>query len=231
MTRWIVRWAGLTLGTLGMAILIGLGILYYNVGKFADYWQGRGNKQGDFLYVALGDSAAQGIGASQPQNGYVGLIADSIGRKTGRTVRVVNLSVTGATLEDALRSQTPKLADFTPDLVTAEIGANDMGKFDSTKFATEYELFLQSLPPARSVVSNMPYFGTRPQPNANAAAANAIIYDKTKRYGVPMADLYGSLRTRQSPLIYASDLFHPNNRGYQIWYDAFWPQVEPLLAI
>ena len=43
------------------------------------HWRGRGKAQaGSLLYVALGDSAALGIGASSPAAGYVGILADAI---------------------------------------------------------------------------------------------------------------------------------------------------------
>ncbi len=225
----IVRWSGAVLAVLVISELVGLGILRHNISSFANYWRGRANQPGDFIYVALGDSAAQGLGASKPQHGYVGLIADSIQRQTGRTVRVINLSVTGAKLEDALRLQAPKLADYTPDLVTVEIGANNMGTFNKADFSVKYNKFLGTLPPGRSVVSDMPYFGTRPQYNDNAQGANAIIHGQAKAYAIPVANLYGSLQDRQTPFIYASDFFHPNDRGYRIWYDAFWPEVEATL--
>jgi acyl-CoA thioesterase-1 len=230
MMRKIARVTALTLAVLIVSELIGLSLLRHNVANYAAYWRGRAEQPGEFVYVAIGDSAAQGVGASQPRNGYIGLIAGSIERKTGRKVQVVNLSVTGAKLDDALKHQIPKIANYKPNLVTAEIGANDMGSFDSKAFAVNYDRFLHALPAGSSVVSNMPYFGTRPQVQDNARAANQIIQRQTKQHNIPMADLYGNLQGKQSPLIYASDWFHPNDRGYKVWYEAFWPQVEGLLT-
>ncbi len=60
------------------------------------WWREHAKTEGDLLYVALGDSTAQGIGASRPGNGYVGILADRIRALSGRTVRTVNLSVSGA---------------------------------------------------------------------------------------------------------------------------------------
>ena len=172
MIRKLLLAAAIVAGTLVMCELIGLAILYSSVNRYQDYWKGRANRPGDFIYVAVGDSAAQGIGASQPQNGYVGRLARHIEMQTGRKVRVINLSLTGATLDDALRDQAPKLADYDADLVTVEIGANDMGTYDKSAFGGKYEKLLQALPPGSSVVSDMPYFGTRP-PQYNRNAENA----------------------------------------------------------
>jgi acyl-CoA thioesterase I len=209
---------------------IGLLILHASVQDYADYWYGRANQPGDFVYVALGDSAAQGIGASQPEKSYVSLLADRIHQATGRQVRVINLSKTGATLQDALRQQIPQLANIEPDLVTAEIGANDMKHYNPGQFRDDYERFIQSLPPGRSVVSDMPYFGGRPNLNRNAVDASSTIHQLGAAYNVPIAELYDTLRVSQSPLIYASDLFHPNNRGYHLWGQAFWATTAPQLV-
>ena len=64
------------------------------------WWREQAKVDGDLLYVALGDSTAQGIGASRPVNGYVGILADRIRALSGRTVRTVNLSVSGARVAD-----------------------------------------------------------------------------------------------------------------------------------
>jgi acyl-CoA thioesterase-1 len=209
---------------------IGLLMLHWSVNDYANYWRGRANEQGDFLYVALGDSAAQGIGASKPENGYVGRLAANIEQTTGRKVRIINLSRTGATLEDVLRDQAPELATIEPDLVSVEIGANDMKHYNPEQFRQGYERFVQSLPPGKSVIADMPYFGSRPNLNRNARDASRTIHQLGQQYQLPVANLYTSLESRQSPWIYASDLFHPNNRGYRIWEEAFWTAVKPQLV-
>lgn len=229
MVRTVCKYFFLGLLVLAISQLVGVAILRYNVSSFAEYWRGRANQPGDFIYVAMGDSAAQAIGASQPENGYVGLLAKRIEAETGRQVRVINISVTGARLSDALRDQVPQLAKYDADLVTAEIGANDMLDYDPLRFRQEYDAFLGALPPGRSVVSNMPFFGGRDSVNRSARQASWIISGLAAQYNLPVANLYGALRDRQSPLIYASDLFHPNNRGYRIWDEAFWPAVQPVV--
>lgn len=229
MIRNILSFLGLIVLILVMSELIGLGYLWYGLRSYSNYWQDRAKQPGDFIYIALGDSAAQGIGASRPANGYVGLIAANIEKTTGRKVRVINLSVSGAKVEDALRDQVPQLANYRPDLLTAEIGANDMRNYNAKAFRQSYEKFLQALPPGKSIVADMPYFGGRPDSTRHAQEANKIIAELTDTYNTPTAQLYNSLSIQQSPRIYASDFFHPNNRGYRIWYTAFWPEVVKKL--
>src|SRR5438045_3830925 len=92
MLKKILTIIGLIVLVLVISQLIGLLSLWYGLKTFDTYWNNRAQKEGDFIYVALGDSAAQGVGASKPANGYVGLIATHIQESTGRTVRVINLS-------------------------------------------------------------------------------------------------------------------------------------------
>src|SRR5215212_8776807 len=67
-----------------------------SVGPYQLQWKRRelrwaAARAGTLRYVALGDSLAQGIGASRPDRGYVGLLAERVERATGRRVEVVNL--------------------------------------------------------------------------------------------------------------------------------------------
>lgn len=52
--------------------------------------------------MALGDSAAQGVGVDDPADGYVSLVGRHLAEITGRNVRIVNLSVSGATVKTLL---------------------------------------------------------------------------------------------------------------------------------
>ena len=77
-------------------------------------WARRAQQPGELLYVAIGDSAAQGVGARDLDASYVGLLAARCSGRPGRTVRVVNLSRYGARLADALDRQLPELAGAAP---------------------------------------------------------------------------------------------------------------------
>lgn len=89
-------------GAVVLVWLVRLWRLRRSVGRYAAFWRNRqraqeadgaGDAQGGLLYVALGDSAAQGIGASRPDRGYVGLLAAALEQAGGRPVQLVNLSV------------------------------------------------------------------------------------------------------------------------------------------
>ena len=120
-----------------VAVLVGRGLVVVSSIQPRDtYWQERSQEPGDLVHVALGDSLTQGIGSSGPDTSYVSVLADDLAERTGSDVRVVNLSVTGATTAVLVSDQLPALedllaqlaADGTPvGLVTLCIGANDVG--------------------------------------------------------------------------------------------------------
>jgi len=102
----------LAAASLGVAALLGrAGVVWLRVRPTARYWRGRADAKGELLYVALGDS----------------------------TVRVVNLSVTGAR------------ADGT-------VGANDAGRTSPEAFRTTVRRLVAALPPGARV-ADVPDFG------------------------------------------------------------------------
>ena len=197
---------------------------------FADYWkQQNKTAAGTFTYVALGDSTAQGIGSDKPTGSYVGLLADRIAAQTGQKVRLINLSVSGAKINDVLTKQLPELKNYKPDLVTIEIGANDLASYNSKQFNTEFQQLVTRLPKG-TYISDMPYFGGRIRKNDQALAANQLIYKAVQGTDLRLVKLQELTRRRQSIRNYAADLFHPSSRGYINWADAFWARIQPDLV-
>lgn len=213
----------------------GLAILVASIPKLADGWRTAASERGEVVYVALGDSAAQGLGASSTQTSYVGRIAAQAERTTGQSVRTINLSRNGATVRDVLRQQIPELErisdNVTPALVTLDIGGNDVvhGLQGDEQFAKDYEKILQALPPGSSVVADVPYFGGRIRADDRVRQANNVITKLAADYAIPVAPLYQTLKPNQTPLIYATDLFHPNDRGYELWHEAYKSDVGAIL--
>ncbi len=105
--------------------------------EFAAYWNAHNNqvlrdrreaKQKDPLWVVLGDSTAQGLGAPGPRSGYVGQTLYQLRYATQRHWRVLNLSVSGALMRDVVAEQIPLLGseELKPDLITCGAGVNDI---------------------------------------------------------------------------------------------------------
>lgn len=206
------------------------GILTDRVPENAAWWKEQRTKDGELLYVAIGDSAAQGIGASLPRRSYVGLIARHVREKTGRTVRVVNLSISGATVGIALERELPRLARLSPDLVTVSIGANDIANFDATRFETQITELFAALPEG-SIVADLPTFYFLPA-EKRVRVANGILRAAAAANDLTVVPLHARMR-RQGlwgvSTQFAGDLFHPNDRGYKVWASVFLPQVDRVL--
>lgn len=193
------------------------------------WWRDHAKVDGEVLYVAIGDSAAQGIGASAPRNSYVGIIADHIRSATGRSVQVVNLSVSGATVALAVADQLPRLADYAPDLVTVSIGANDIADFESERFREGIRRVLDALPPD-AIVADLPYFYL-PRNERTVAVANALLREAAAERGLTVVPLHEAMRReglRGALQQFAEDWFHPNDHGYRVWASAFLPAVIEL---
>lgn len=190
------------------------------------WWRDHAKRPGEVLYVAMGDSAAQGIGASRPDRSYVGLLARDIRKITGRSVRVVNLSVSGATVELAVRDQLPKFAKFRPDIVTVAIGANDIAHWDPEVFERGIREIFAALP-KHALVANLPFFYFWHN-ERKVAVANRILRAVADEFGLTVVPLHTVTRLRGVRRIFthfAPDFFHPNDHGYRVWAEAFRPSL------
>ncbi|HEX5532982.1 MAG TPA: SGNH/GDSL hydrolase family protein [Actinomycetales bacterium] len=198
------------------------------------YW--RAPHAGQLTYLALGDSAAQGVGVDDPADGYVSVVARHLAELTGRTVRIVNLSVSGATVETLRDQQIPLMRDHgTPDLTTCVIGGNDIAwrrRFRVGEFAAAFDEVAARLP-ERSVVGLVPSFGHWPY-ERRAQEANLAIARIARARGHAVADLYSPTR-RLWPWRYASimagDLFHPNAAGHRLWAEAISAELDDRVLL
>ena len=192
------------------------------------YWREQHRKEGELLYVAVGDSAAQGIGASRPGHSYVGVLARVIRKHTDRSVRVVNLSQSGARVREALELQVPALKKLQPDIITVSIGANDIVEFEAERFERELRELCETLPP-HAIVADLPsfYYG---ESQRRVKVANEIVRRVAEEYELDVAPLHRVTHRRTAARTalrdVAADFFHPNDRGYVVWASAF----EPLLV-
>ncbi|MFC6356782.1 SGNH/GDSL hydrolase family protein [Luethyella okanaganae] len=195
------------------------------------WWRDHAKKRGELLYVAIGDSAAQGIGASRPDASYVGVLAARMRSVTGRSLRVVNLSVSGATVALAVRDQLPCFVALQPDVVTVSIGANDVAQWNGAHFADGIREIFSALP-SHALVADLPCFHL-PHNERTVARANRILRRIAAEFGLTVVPLHET--TRRQGLLgiltqFAQDMFHPNDHGYRVWADAFIPSLAAALA-
>ena len=214
------------IGLLILGEILALIWLSSTVSTYKNYWISKAKQSGEITYLALGDSAAQGIGATSPNRGYVGLIASSLYDQTHKTVRIINLSKTGAKMSDYLKDQAPQIKDIKADLVTIEIGANDVPGFNANKYRSDFKRVLATLPDG-AYVANMPVFNSRPASANSARLASKIIQEELKAYPqLHFVDLQKQTTDHQSIFGFAPDLFHPNNLSYKNWSTAFWTIIQ-----
>lgn len=207
------RPTGPFLRTLG-AVLPGVRAVQAQIAPYAAAWQ-RDNltalrAQGP-LWVALGDSMTQGIGASAHDRGYVGQLSRTLSEQ-GWAHRLVNLSFNGARVQDVLDRQLPALDDLVvsegaPALVTVVIGSNDIVlRAHRAGLPARFEAMLDRLP-AGAVVSNLP------NPSREAEQLDALLRRREAAGSLTLADMrHGGPTSWRGRL--AGDLFHPNDLGY-----------------
>ena len=198
----------------------------------AKWWRERRKAKGELTYVAMGDSAAQGIGASKPHRSYVGLIARQLRLTSGQSVRVINLSQSGARLREVLAKQLPELAKLEPDILTVSAGANDIADFDAARFAREVTELCSALPPG-TLIADLPCFFVGRQ-EKDVRIANVILRRVAAEHLLTVVPLYATTRRKGFWLTalrnVAGDYFHPNDRGYRVWASAFLPLLPAVVS-
>ena len=203
-----------------------------SVDRYAQHWSQPQGEPGGLVYVALGDSAAQGIGASSPEHGYVGILADRLRERTGQPVQVVNLSTSGAVVADVLDEQLPALLELglRADVLTVGIGGNDLLSYDADRFATQVERLVTSLPDG-AYFADAPWYmhGGWERDAAGAAKLMTGLAQQAGLRPVPLHERMRAQGWQSMGTQFAADWFHPNDRGHRVWADAFWSVLEPDL--
>jgi len=170
------------------------------------------------LWVVLGDSTAQGIGAPGPDQGYVGQVHRMLVAQTEQAWRVLNLSKSGGRAADVLAGQLPRLEtlDVVPALVTCAIGANDIvRRAPVAQIEAELRAIIGRLP-AGAIVGNLPAGLGRER----IAALNVAIASAAEAAGLRVADVHAHTGPPWEGK-YAEDRFHPGVLGYADWAAAF----------
>lgn len=153
------------------------------------------------VWVALGDSMTQGIGASAFDHGWTAGVAEAL---PGH--RLINLSVSGGLVTDLLERQVPALESLgvTPDLVTVMIGSNDLlNRRARGTLPRDLAALIERLP-VGTVVATMPG-GRRGSADFNRQVTGAA-HLVTAEFRDP--------RLRSWKGRVAQDHFHPNETGY-----------------
>jgi acyl-CoA thioesterase-1 len=180
-------------------------------------------------YAVMGDSTAAGQGASYPQG-----IAAGTAQMLAKTyrVRMTNLSVSGARVNDVVNDQLSAAMTLRPDLVLLAVGANDVTHLTSVaSMETGVLRIVRALktanPSVAIVVTGSPDMGAPPRiprllrglASRRTEAVNRMFRSVAASEHLtfaPIADATGPL-FRKDRSLFADDRFHPNTRGYATW--------------
>ena len=170
---------------------------------------------GEPVWVALGDSLSQGIGASSLETTFVRQVQRRLA-EAGRPVPVLNLSVSGARIQDVIDRQLPKLAQLAhePVFVTCTVGSNDLLRSVRFKRTTRQLSTLFDALPSGSIVATLPDAGSMV-----AKYVNRVIEGEAPLREHRIADVASHLSGWRRRI--AGDGFHPNDEGYEAWTNAF----------
>lgn len=198
------------------------------------------DRTAEVIYVALGDSTVEGIGATTAANNYVGRL-DARLRDRYPRARTVNLGVAGATSHSVLEAQLAQAVALKPHLVTLSIGPNDItGQVPVQTYARNLDAILGGLSgdPLTVIVVNLlpdlavtPRFRNResaPVVGRLSAEFNKVVARAAKRHGALVVDLYGASRREipGHPELLAADGYHPSDLGYARWAELMWQAVR-----
>ncbi len=178
------------------------------------------------LWIALGDSIALGIGASAPEHGFVGQLLDRLRGSDGRPWRVVNLSVSGARLNDVQRDQLPVVAEHLGEveLVTCAVGVNDLFKPGFRHTPGRIRALTRALPPG-TVLATAPHGFLLWE----TVAFNLILRREARAAGLRIAEVWSHTGPPYHEK-HCVDRFHPSDAGHADWCDAFAEALELPLA-
>jgi len=150
-------------------------------------------------------------------------------KESGKNVKVINLSKSGGKVRDVIDTQIPKYKELKKvDLVTIEIGANDILTFEPDKFRKDMNE-LMGLLPASTVMSDIPSFkGSRlSKHEPRVIEANKIIHELAAKNNIKLVELHKRVSENHGLRTFSADFFHPSNHGYKTnWAETFLDKIE-----
>jgi acyl-CoA thioesterase I len=231
----VADWSGLRAGPLGRWT-DGVTALRGDRITFAGLWEARNRRSlasDGPLWVVLGDSTGQGLGAPSPDGGYVGQALGELRARTGLAWRVLNLSVAGALTRDVLHRQLP-LLPAAADLVTCGIGANDVLFTPPSKFFGDLRALIGAIPDT-AVVLDLPLpvglwgiFGRFSIPYV--ARINRTIHQAAADRGLPVAEVSEHFIPPWAGK-FGADFFHPSQAGYRDWARALLAAIPSAVGV
>jgi acyl-CoA thioesterase I len=197
-----------------------------------------------FVYVALGDSTVEGVGASNRDANYVSRVHARL-RERYPAARMENLGVGGATSGDVQKRQLDRAIALAPHLITLSVGPNDITRgVTVTRYERTMTTILESLgrkTTAVVVVNLLPDLAVTPRfrggPHEQKVGRLTVEYNDVLRRTVPvhggeLVDLYAPSQREvpRRPGLLAGDGYHPSDAGYALWAELTWEVIARRLG-
>lgn len=200
-----------------------------------------GENKNKLRYLVMGDSTGAGQGGDYEQ-GITILTAKHLAQNY--QVDLLNTSVSGARVKDVISDQLEEGLKFNPDIILISVGANDVVKMTNI-FSLKKQLhqlisrILEANCNIKIVLTASPDMGTVPrfaQPlrfiaGLHTGNVNNIFNEIISKHNLtlaPIAKETGPIFKKDTTL-FASDNFHPNNRGYAEWVKVLTPSLDKAL--
>ena len=173
--------------------------------------------------VFLGDSLAQGVGATTASATLASRVHRSVAAEEG----LWNLSVPGATIKQVQDDQLARLDSIAPSRIYLVVGANDVtGQTDPAAFAASYQAVVRALAAKQVplILLNIPKLASTPAiPEVQKAAADTLTHTLNAHIAASatvarakIIDVYTFSSQNLTPNsgLLADDNYHPNDAGY-----------------
>jgi lysophospholipase L1-like esterase len=196
--------------------------------------------------VALGDAYTAGTGTLAPRrDSWPAQLVTAMERGDVPLWLVDNLADSGQTSEDVLRNQLPQLEALVPDVVTLQVGVNDIVaptiSLDDYRanIGTILDELLRTLAADRIFLVTTPDhtltargadWGSREEGHADVLAANAILKAAAAARGVTVIDITPvNERVTQDPSLVVRDDYYPTAKQYAGWVEIIGPAMRRVL--
>ena len=190
-------------------------------------WHGTEPGENPLRLVVLGDSTSAGVGAATQQKGLAGNLAREFSTRWARGVEWRAVGESGATSHDLLKRFMVEALAQPIDLLFLTVGANDaLGLRTRRAFGRDVRSIIERVrtanPNAMVLMSSLPaFFRFELLPNplksnlyrhsrSLEAEARAVVASFENAWMSPPPPPY-------TAGFFASDLFHPSEKGYRDW--------------
>lgn len=195
-----------------------------------------------FVYVAIGDSSVEGLGATSPDRTYPAIIFAAV-KKYYKQAYFYNLGRLDSDAHDVIIEQLDKAISLTPNLVTISLGTNDIRhKRGIIEFEQDLQAILSRLKnetTAVVVINTIPDLSQAPivkklikhLSRVLVRRFNKRIIRQAEKHGAILVDLFEmtSMYAASHPEMLSEDGFHPSDFGYALWANSVLHHIQHLM--